>query len=156
MADHVLDTTDLSAAQLSARIKAMFADSRKSGIIINVMSFGFKYGIPLDADLVFDVRFLPNPFYIPELKRSTGLETNVHDYVMGFDESRRFLNMLTAMIDFLVPEYIKEGKNQLVIAVGCTGGHHRSVTLAEELYKFLKSDDENSVVITHRDIQKGV
>ncbi len=156
MADHVLDTTDLSAAQLSARIKAMFADSRRTGIIINVMSFGFKYGIPLDADLVFDVRFLPNPFYIPELKHSTGLETNVHDYVMGFDESRRFLNMLTAMIDFLVPEYIKEGKNQLVIAVGCTGGHHRSVTLAEELYKFLKSDDENSVVITHRDIQKGV
>ena len=156
MADHVLDTTDLSAAQLSARIKAMFADSHGIGIIINVMSFGFKYGIPLDADLVFDVRFLPNPFYIPELKHSTGLETNVHDYVMGFDESRRFLNMLTAMIDFLVPEYIKEGKNQLVIAVGCTGGHHRSVTLAEELYKFLKSDDENSVVITHRDIQKGV
>ncbi len=156
MADHVLDTTDLSAAQLNARIKAMFADSRRTGIIINVMSFGFKYGIPLDADLVFDVRFLPNPFYIPELKHSTGLETNVHDYVMGFDESRRFLNMLTAMIDFLVPEYIKEGKNQLVIAVGCTGGHHRSVTLAEELYKFLKSDDENSVVITHRDIQKGV
>ncbi len=156
MADHVLDTTDLSAAQLSARIKAMFADSQRTGIIINVMSFGFKYGIPLDADLVFDVRFLPNPFYIPELKHSTGLETNVHDYVMGFDESRRFLNMLTAMIDFLVPEYIKEGKNQLVIAVGCTGGHHRSVTLAEELYKFLKSDDENSVVITHRDIQKGV
>ncbi len=156
MADHVLDTTDLSAAQLSARIKAMFADSHRIGIIINVMSFGFKYGIPLDADLVFDVRFLPNPFYIPELKHSTGLETNVHDYVMGFDESRRFLNMLTAMIDFLVPEYIKEGKNQLVIAVGCTGGHHRSVTLAEELYKFLKSDDENSVVITHRDIQKGV
>ncbi len=155
-ADHVLDTSDLSAAQLAARIKMMFSPRQRTGIIINVMSFGFKYGIPLDADLVFDVRFLPNPFYIPELKHSTGLETNVHDYVMGFDESRRFLNMLTAMIDFLVPEYVKEGKNQLVIAIGCTGGHHRSVTLAEELYKFLKSDDEQNVSISHRDIQKGV
>lgn len=156
MADHVIDTTDLSAAQLSNEIKAMFATGDRSGIIINVMSFGFKYGIPLDADLVFDVRFLPNPFYISELKHSTGLETNVRDYVMGFDDTNRFLNMLTTMVDFLVPRYIKEGKNQLVIAIGCTGGHHRSVTLAEELYKFLKSDDENSVIVTHRDIQKGV
>ncbi len=155
-ADYVIDTSDLSASQLSARIKSMFSPRQRTGIIINVMSFGFKYGIPLDADLVFDVRFLPNPFYIPELKHSTGLETNVHDYVMSFDESCRFLNMLTAMIDFLVPEYVKEGKNQLVIAIGCTGGHHRSVTLAEELYKFLKSDDENNVSISHRDIQKGV
>ena len=155
-AEYIIDTSDLSAAQLSAKIKGMFSPKKRTGIIINVMSFGFKYGIPLDADLVFDVRFLPNPFYIPELKHSTGLETNVHDYVMGFDESQRFLNMLTAMIDFLVPEYIKEGKNQLVIAVGCTGGHHRSVTLAEELYKFLRSDDENNVSVTHRDIQKGV
>lgn len=155
-AEYIIDTTDISSAQLGAKIKGMFAPRKDTGIIINVMSFGFKYGIPLDADLVFDVRFLPNPFYIPELKRSTGLETNVHDYVMGFEESQRFLNMLTQMINFLVPEYIKEGKNQLVIAVGCTGGHHRSVTLAEELYKFLKSDDTSNVNIIHRDIQKGV
>ncbi len=156
MAEYVIDTSDMSAAQLNARIKALFTPLQKTGIFINVMSFGFKYGIPIDADLVFDVRFLPNPFYIPELKQSTGLETNVHDYVMSFDESRKFLRMLCEMISFLVPEYIKEGKSQLIIAIGCTGGHHRSVTIAEELYKFIKSDDQNNVIITHRDIQKGV
>lgn len=155
-AEHVIDTSDMTAAQLTAQIKTLFSSRQQSDIIINVMSFGFKYGIPLDADLVFDVRFLPNPFYIPELKHCTGLQTSVHDYVMSFDESKKFLDMLTKMIAFLVPEYIKEGKNQLVIAVGCTGGHHRSVTLAEELYKFLKSDDRGNVSIIHRDIQKGV
>ena len=154
-AEYVIDTSDITAAQLTAKIKGMFCERPRSGIFINVMSFGFKYGLPLDADLVFDVRFLPNPFYIPELKNSTGLETNVHDYVMKFDESQRFLRMLTEMINFLVPEYVKEGKSQLVIAIGCTGGHHRSVTFAEELYKFLKSDDEG-VSVTHRDINKGI
>ncbi|HIV85385.1 MAG TPA: RNase adapter RapZ [Candidatus Monoglobus merdigallinarum] len=154
-AEYVIDTSDITAAQLTAKIKGMFSERPRSGIFINVMSFGFKYGLPLDADLVFDVRFLPNPFYIPELKNSTGLETNVHDYVMKFDESQRFLRMLTEMINFLVPEYVKEGKSQLVIAIGCTGGHHRSVTFAEELYKFLKSDDEG-VSVTHRDINKGI
>ena len=154
-AAHIIDTSDLSAAQLKAQIKSMFSSKEDLGLIINVMSFGFKYGLPMDSDLVFDVRFLPNPFYIPELKEKTGLQTCVHDYVMEFDESKKFLKMLTDMVSFLIPEYIKEGKSQLVISVGCTGGHHRSVTLAEELYKFLKKSG-NNVTVTHRDIKKGI
>jgi len=154
-ADHIIDTSNMSASMLRASIKALYGTQLSDGLMINVMSFGFKYGIPLDGDLVFDVRFLPNPFYIPELKEYTGLQTCVHDYVMEFDESQKFLKMLTDMVEFLIPEYVKEGKNQLVIAIGCTGGHHRSVTLAEELYKFLKKNEHN-VTITHRDINKGV
>ena len=154
-AAHIIDTSDLSAAQLKAQIKSMFSSKEDLGLIINVMSFGFKYGLPMDSDLVFDVRFLPNPFYIPELKEKTGLQTCVHDYVMEFDESKKFLKMLTDMVSFLIPEYIKEGKSQLVISVGCTGGHHRSVTLAEELYKFLKKSG-NNVTVTHRDIKKWI
>ena len=154
-AAHIIDTSDLSAAQLKAQIKSMFSSKEDLGLIINVMSFGFKYGLPMDSDLVFDVRFLPNPFYIPELKEKTGLQTCVHDYVMEFDESKKFLKMLTDMVSFLIPEYIKEGKSQLVISVGCTGGHHRSVTLAEELYKFLKKSG-NNVTVTHRDVKKGI
>lgn len=154
-AGHIIDTSNMSAAMLKASIKALYGTQNQDGLMINVMSFGFKYGLPLDGDLVFDVRFLPNPFYIPELKEKTGLQTCVHDYVMEFEESKKFLQMLTDMIEFLIPQYIKEGKNQLVIAVGCTGGHHRSVTLAEELYKFLKKNSQN-VTITHRDINKGI
>lgn len=154
-ADYIIDTSDLTGTRLSKHIKSMFKTNNDSDILINVMSFGFKYGIPLDADLVFDVRFLPNPFYIPKLKEQTGLQTSVHDYVMNFDESKKFLIMLTDMITFLIPEYIKEGKNQLVISIGCTGGHHRSVTLAEELYKFLEENNQNVSVI-HRDISKGI
>lgn len=154
-ADFIIDTSNLSSDRLRNQIKSMFKTSGYNDILINVMSFGFKYGIPLDADLVFDVRFLPNPFYISKFKEKTGLQTCVHDYVMGFEESKKFLNMLTDMIGFLIPQYVKEGKNQLVISIGCTGGHHRSVTLAEELYKFLEEKKQN-VTITHRDINKGV
>ena len=100
-AAHIIDTSDLSAAQLKAQIKSMFSSKEDLGLIINVMSFGFKYGLPMDSDLVFDVRFLPNPFYIPELKEKTGLQTCVHDYVMEFDESKKFLKMLTDMVSFL-------------------------------------------------------
>ncbi|HIW57541.1 MAG TPA: RNase adapter RapZ [Firmicutes bacterium] len=155
-ANHIIDTTELSPGELKDMIINMYnIDDGAGEMVIHVMSFGFKYGLPLDSDLVFDVRFLPNPFYIPELKEHTGLETCVHDYVMKFDESKEFLGMLTDMIGYLVPKYIKEGKAQLVISVGCTGGHHRSVTFAEEIYNFLRNNNYRTT-ITHRDIKKGV
>lgn len=155
-ATHVIDTSSMTNAQLKQQIQAIYGTAdAQSGMVTNVISFGFKYGLPLDADLVFDVRFLPNPFYIPDLKEHTGLETCVHDYVMQFQQSKEFLKMLTDMVEYLIPYYIKEGKSQLVIAVGCTGGHHRSVTIAEELYKHLRSTEHRAVVI-HRDIKKGV
>ena len=118
------------------------------------MSFGFKYGIPVEADLVFDVRFMPNPFYVPELKPRTGNEKVVRDYVMNSDVSRNFVDKLLDMITFLVPNYVAEGKNQLVIAIGCTGGKHRSVTVANTLYETLYANDEYGVKIYHRDISK--
>lgn len=156
MATHVIDTSMLSNSQLKEHIRNIYSsDEEYDGLLIHVMSFGFKYGLPLDADLVFDVRFLPNPFYIPELKEHTGLETCVRDYVMQFQQSQTFLDMLNNMIDFLIPYYIQEGKTQLVIAVGCTGGHHRSVTIAEGVYQFLKQQGHQAMM-THRDIQKGI
>ncbi len=155
-ATHILDTSMLKSSQLSRQISEIYSGNLKfDGLIINVMSFGFKYGIPLDSDLVFDVRFLPNPFYIPELKNHTGLESCVFDYVMDFEQSREFLEKLSDMVEYLIPHYIEEGKTQLVISIGCTGGHHRSVTIAEGLFKKLKANHHN-VLSTHRDIQKGV
>ncbi|MEG1880150.1 MAG: RNase adapter RapZ [Oscillospiraceae bacterium] len=156
MATHIIDTSMLTNSQLKEHINTIYNSKEEfEGMVVNVMSFGFKYGIPLDADLVFDVRFLPNPFYIAELKEHTGLETCVHDYVMNFEQSDEFLKKLTDMVEYLMPHYIKEGKSQLVIAIGCTGGHHRSVTMAEELYKFLNKSSHHAIV-THRDIEKGV
>ena len=155
-ATHVIDTSLLTPAQLKKHIDSIYGQgSDFKGLVINVVSFGFKYGIPMDSDLVFDVRFLPNPFYIPELKHCTGLQSNVYDYVMSFEQSREFLEKLTDMVDYLIPHYTEEGKSQLVISIGCTGGHHRSVTIAEALYKHLQQKKEH-VVITHRDIEKGV
>lgn len=155
-ATHILDTSMLKSSQLAEQIAQIYSGHSKfDGLIINVMSFGFKYGIPLDSDLVFDVRFLPNPFYIEELKNHTGLESCVSDYVMSFEQSREFLSKLTDMVEYLIPHYIEEGKTQLVIGIGCTGGHHRSVTIAEALYKKLKENHHNALS-THRDIQKGV
>ena len=119
-----------------------------------VMSFGFKYGIPADADLVFDVRFLPNPYYIAELRPKTGNDIEIQKFVMGYEESHIFLDKLVDMIEFLIPNYIKEGKNQLVIAIGCTGGKHRSVTLANKLHERLLDEDAIGVKIEHRDIGK--
>ena len=123
-------------------------------LFVTVMSFGFKYGIPADADLVFDVRFLPNPYYIAELRPKTGNDIEIQKYVMGFEESHIFLDKLEDMIEFLIPNYIKEGKNQLVIAIGCTGGKHRSVTLANKLHERLLDEDAIGVKIEHRDIGK--
>lgn len=155
-ADHIIDTSNLTTAQLKSHIASIYGGEREfSGMMIHVVSFGFKNGIPLDADLVFDVRFLPNPFYIPEMRDHTGLESCVSDYVMGFQQSVEFLERLSSMMEYLIPHYIKEGKSQLVIAIGCTGGHHRSVTIAEGLYRKLNSNNYN-VLISHRDIQKIV
>jgi len=156
IATYDVDTSMFSATQLKEYLNTLFSEnSVKEKFIINIISFGYKYGIPLDSDLVFDVRFLPNPFYIPELKTHTGLDKDVFDYVRSFDETEMFLNKLYDMIEYLIPLFIEEGKSQLVVAVGCTGGHHRSVTVAESLKGYLK-DNEHNVLISHRDIKKGI
>ncbi len=149
----IIDTSTLSATELRQQITEIYGrKSELGGMISHIMSFGFKHGIPLDADLVFDVRFLPNPFYVPELKEHTGLEVCIRDFVMDSEESHEFLNKLSDMIKYLIPRYEKEGKSQLVIAIGCTGGHHRSVTIAEALYSEIKAKGFRAMV-THRDIK---
>lgn len=152
-ADYTVNTSGLSLAGCKARVNGLFALSEKEQMSIVCMSFGFKHGIPVDADFVFDARFLPNPFYEPELKELTGTDKKVRDFVMNSDVSKEFENHLISLVDFVIPECINEGKSQLVIAVGCTGGHHRSVTFAESLYSHLKSKNHN-VSISHRDILK--
>ena len=151
-ADYVFDTSNLLTRVLKEELDRIFRQNQEySSLIVRVVSFGFKYGIPMDADLVFDVHFLPNPYYIEELKRQTGNDAPVHDYVMSFPEAGEFLAKLTDLVQFLIPNYIKEGKHQLVIAVGCTGGKHRSVTLANELYESLHEQGNYGITITHRD-----
>ncbi|NLX64852.1 MAG: RNase adapter RapZ [Clostridiaceae bacterium] len=153
-ADVTIDTSNLSPQQLREAITNHFVKGKNfSGLIIHIVSFGFKYGIPIDSDLVFDVRFIPNPYYVPELKSRTGLEREVMDYIMNFSETKIFINKLFDMIIFLLPQYVKEGKRQLIIAIGCTGGRHRSVAIADKLYKRLKRRGAN-VVIQHRDINR--
>ena len=154
--DYIIDTSNLLTRELRAQLSDIFLDNKEfESLIISVMSFGFKYGIPADCDLVFDVRFIPNPFYITELKKLTGNDVAVRDYVMGWKESVEFSQKLQDMIEFLIPNYIKEGKIQLIIGIGCTGGKHRSVTLANELYNNLKKNG-HSVVAVHRDIDKDL
>lgn len=156
-ADYVIDTSNLLTRELKEEIDHIFVRNEEyNSLMITILSFGFKNGIPADADLVFDVRFLPNPFYIDELKHKTGNDTEVQDYVMNFPESSVFLEKLTGMLDFLIPNYIKEGKHQLVIGIGCTGGKHRSVTLANELYASMKDRGNYGVTLYHRDIKQGV
>lgn len=151
-ADYVIDTSRLLTRELKEELDRIFLKNEEyNSLMINVMSFGFKHGIPLDADLVFDVRFLPNPFYVDELKSKTGNEQEVRDYVMGFPEAEEFLKKLTDMIEFLIPNYVKEGKHRLVIAIGCTGGRHRSVTLANALYEALKNKGNYGLSLNHRD-----
>lgn len=152
-ADILLETSNLSAIQCRVRVLSMFSDKTESTIHIHCMSFGFKHGIPNDADFVFDVRFLPNPFYVPELKQLTGLDSAVSEYVMSFQESKDFEKRLLDLVDFSLPLCVKEGRSQLILAVGCTGGHHRSVTFAEILYKHFK-DKGYSSSVSHRDILK--
>lgn len=153
-ADYVIDTSHLSAMQLKERISGLFLDNVASGLLITCMSFGFKYGAPREADLVFDVRCLPNPFYVDALKQKTGLDPEVSGYVMAWPQSQELLSKLYDLIDFLIPLYLKEGKSQLTIAFGCTGGKHRSVTFAERIYAHLLSKGDRAVV-THRDIPKS-
>jgi len=156
-ADYILDSSTLLTRELKEELEKIFIlDESYNSLMINILSFGFKHGIPQDADLVFDVRFLPNPFYIDELKHFTGNEAPVRDYVMGFKEAGEFIDKLEDMIEFLIPNYVKEGKYQLVIAIGCTGGKHRSVTLANELYKRLTNQKGYGLKLTHRDIDVGI
>ena len=150
-ANYIVDTSNLTAVQLKEEIKKIFSEGNSAkNLTISVQSFGFKKGLPLDSDLVFDVRFLPNPHYIDTLREYTGNDAQVRDYVMKWPESVEFVKKLIEMIDFLIPFYIKEGKTQLVIAVGCTGGKHRSVTIANILYEILK-EKGHRVTINHRD-----
>ena len=152
-ADYVIDTTNLLTRELKEELHRIFVENEEyNSLMVTVMSFGFKYGIPADADLVFDVRFLPNPFYIDELKHKTGNDREVQDYVMNNEESAIFMDKLTDMIQFLIPNYVKEGKYRLVIAIGCTGGKHRSVTLANELYKRMKDAGNYGIKLYHRDV----
>lgn len=152
-ADYVIDTTHLLTRELKAELARIFvANEEYNSLMVTVMSFGFKHGIPVDADLVFDVRFLPNPFYIDQLKPKTGNDQEVQDYVLSFAEAETFMEKLVDMIQFLIPNYIKEGKYSLVVAVGCTGGRHRSVTLANELYKRMKDGGNYGIKLYHRDI----
>lgn len=156
-ADYVIDTSNLLTRELKEELDRIFIRNEEyNSLMVTVMSFGFKNGMPPDADLVFDVRFLPNPFYIDELKHLTGNDKKVQDYVMGFPEAEAFLRMLTEMILFLIPNYVKEGKYQLIVGIGCTGGKHRSVTLANELYKNLKDKGNYGLTILHKDMEKKV
>lgn len=153
-ADYVIDTTNLLTRELKAELDRIFVKNEKyNSLMINIVSFGFKHGIPQDADLVFDVRFLPNPFYLDELRHKTGLDKEVQDYVMAYPEAHEFLDKLTDMVSFLIPNYVKEGKYQLVVAIGCTGGQHRSVTLAGELFNRFRNQGEYGLTLRHRDVK---
>jgi UPF0042 nucleotide-binding protein len=154
-ADYVIDTTHLLTRELKEELEKIFVnDADYKSLFITIISFGFKYGIPEDADLVFDVRFLPNPYYDTELRPFTGNDQPIKDFVLKYDEAQTFLAKTTDLIKFLIPNYIKEGKNQLVISIGCTGGKHRSVTLANKIYERLASHGKYGIKIEHRDIEK--
>lgn len=151
-ADYIFDTSKLLTKDLRHEIEKLFSENRRfDNLFITILSFGFKYGIPADADLVFDVRFLPNPFYVEELKQHTGEEAPVRDYVMQGGTAEQFLAKLYDMIDFLIPNYVQEGKNQLVIAIGCTGGRHRSVTVADALFRHMSLLRPMGLKLEHRD-----
>lgn len=155
-ADYIIDTSNLLVKELRGEIEKIFVLNRDyRNLFVTIVSFGFKHGVPADCDLVFDVRFLPNPYYVPELKHKTGNQKEVQDYVLNSPVSHEFLDKLVDMIKFLIPNYIEEGKNQLVIGIGCTGGHHRSVTIANELYNQLNSSDASyGIRLSHRDIDR--
>ena len=153
-ADHIIDTTNMLTRDLREELSNIYvAGGNYDGLILDVMSFGYKYGIPNDADLVLDVRFLPNPFYVTELKHQTGLNKPVQDFVLCHEQTHTFLDKITDLLEYLIPFYREEGKNQLVIAIGCTGGKHRSVTITEVMSKRLKALNHR-VLTHHRDIEK--
>lgn len=153
-ADHIIDTSNLNLGKLKEELTEIFIEGKSSEkLSISIVSFGFKKGLPMDVDLLFDVRFLPNPYYIDELRPLTGNDREVRDYVMGFEESKAFLEKLKNMVEFLIPYYVKEGKSQLIIGIGCTGGKHRSVTIANELYEYLSAQNLR-VMVNHREREK--
>ncbi|WP_442602040.1 RNase adapter RapZ [Paenibacillus sp. KN14-4R] len=154
LASQVIDTSSLKPAQLKQSIFSRFTNLDANRISINVISFGFKFGVPIDADLIFDVRFLPNPHYVDTLRPQTGQNAEVYDYVMKWNETQEFLAKLLDMLQFLVPQYKKEGKSQVVVGIGCTGGKHRSVAIAEYLGKMLSSSETEVVRVSHRDAER--
>lgn len=155
-ANYIMDTSQLLVRELVQNMDEIFRQNQEfKNMMVTVLSFGFKNGIPSDADLVFDVRFLPNPYYVDDLKTKTGNDREVQEYVMNCSQAGEFLDKLSDMVQFLIPNYVAEGKNQLVVAIGCTGGKHRSVTIANKLYEILKKDREYKVKIEHRDIEKA-
>ncbi len=152
--NYIIDTTNLKLGRLKEEIISIFMDGKIShNLTLTFISFGYKYGIPHDSDLVFDVRFLPNPYYVETLKALTGNQKEVQEYVMKYDVSKVFLNKLIDILEFLLPNYIKEGKSNLVVAIGCTGGKHRSVTIANKLADYFGNDNYR-VTISHRDEMK--
>ena len=154
-ADYIIDTSQMLTRELRSEILKIFVENKNyKNLYVTILSFGFKYGIPGDADLVFDVRFLPNPYYIQELRPMSGNDAPVRDYVMSSETARKFLDKLVDMVQFLIPNYVAEGKNQLVIGIECTGGKHRSVTLANALYYALEQEEGYGLKIEHRDIEK--
>ena len=154
-ADYILDTSYLLTRELKAELDGIFVGNKEfKNLFVSVLSFGFKYGIPADADLIFDVRFLPNPYYVDDLRKLTGNDKDVYDFVMDNENAKVFLSKLVDMVKFLIPNYMAEGKNQLIIGIGCTGGKHRSVTLANALYNSLIGGNGYGLRIEHRDIEK--
>ncbi len=154
-ADYLVDTSHMLTRELKRELNKIFVENKEyKNLYISVLSFGFKYGIPPDSDLVFDVRFLPNPYYIEELRPQSGNDREVRDYVMKNEKAVEFLDKMTDLVEFLIPNYVQEGKTQLVIAIGCTGGKHRSVTLANELFEVLSRNENYGIRAEHRDIGK--
>lgn len=154
-ATYIIDTSQLLTRELKMELEKIFVQNQDyKNLFVTILSFGFKYGIPSDSDIVMDVRFLPNPYYVDGLRAKTGNDKEIQDYVMQFEDAQVFLDKLEDLLKFLIPHYIEEGKNQLVISIGCTGGKHRSVTLANELYKRLQSEKDYGLKIEHRDIAK--
>lgn len=154
-ATYIIDTSQLLTRELKLELEKIFVQNQDyKNLFVTILSFGFKYGIPSDSDIVMDVRFLPNPYYMDGLRAKTGNDKEIQDYVMQFEDAQVFLDKLEDLVKFLIPHYIEEGKNQLVISIGCTGGKHRSVTLANELYKRLQSEKDYGLKIEHRDIAK--
>ena len=155
-ANYIIDTSEMPTAKLKGELRRLFSREADSGesMQVNVTSFGFKHGLPREADLVFDVRFLPNPFYVTELRRLTGLNQQVRDYVFQNGQAQEFLDRLFPLFEFLLPHYVEEGKTALVIAVGCTGGHHRSVAIAHEIAQFI-TQKGYAVTENHRDLARG-
>ncbi len=154
LASFVIDTSNVKPAQLKERIAARFTDAETNALSVNIISFGFKYGVPIDADLIFDVRFLPNPHYVENLRPNTGREPEVYDYVMKWNETQTFLVKLLDLLNFLIPQYRKEGKSQVVIGIGCTGGKHRSVAIAEYLGRTFDGSESEKIRVSHRDADR--